>query len=358
MGYTNETERGSVAQSFEAYQYLNHLRTRWRVAPITCATAILLVLIFSFLAPRKYTATARIVIEAPAGSDLRAAMAVSPIYLESLKTYELFASSDHLFLQAVEKFGLRDGAPIDRLKRSVLKITMPLNTKILEIAVTLPDPRKAHAVALYLAEETVKLNRSVNREGDQELTADAEKDLGGARERAGRADQAWRDAAVHGPVEQLQAELESDEELRSSVVQQLLGIESEDPADARVARMRRQLAGLEQRIQEVQRNLAERSVRLSQLDSERVAAQAVLKSAESRLLEVRATVGYRGERLKIIDPGIVPERPSSPNVPLNLMVAALAAVVLSLLYLTLEFSYGLQRAESLRASLRVAGRHD
>ena len=27
--------------------------------------------------------------------------------------------------------------------------------------------------------------------------------------------------------------------------------------------------------------------------------------------------GFRGERLKIIDPGIVPERPSSPNLPLN-----------------------------------------
>ena len=77
---------------------------RWTTPAISCAAAVLLVILFSLVAERKYTATSRIVIEAPAGSDLRAAMAVSPIYLESLKTYELFAASDNLFLQAVEQF--------------------------------------------------------------------------------------------------------------------------------------------------------------------------------------------------------------------------------------------------------------
>ena len=59
------------------------------------------------LQPRQYTATARIVIEPPAGTDLRSAMAVSPIYLESLKTYEQFASGDSLFQKAIEQFDLR-----------------------------------------------------------------------------------------------------------------------------------------------------------------------------------------------------------------------------------------------------------
>jgi uncharacterized protein involved in exopolysaccharide biosynthesis len=348
-----------MAESFDAYQYLTYLRGRWATPVISCAAAILLVLLFCLVAERKYTATSRIIIEAPAGSDLRAAMAVSPIYLESLKTYELFAASDNVFLQAVEKFGLRNGTTaIDRLKRSVLKITMPLNTKILEISVTLSDPRKAHAVAQYLAEETVKLNRNVNREGDRELIADAEKDLSAERARAEQADRGWRDASVQGPVEQLRAEMESDEELRASLMEQLLVKDAEDPGQARMARQRTQLAGLEKRIAEVQRMLAERSARLEQLDSERKAAQAVLKSAETHLQDVRATVGYRGERLKIIDPGIVPERPSSPDIPLLVGAAALVALVLSMLYLTLEFSFGLQKAESLRASLRIAGRHE
>ena len=72
---------------------------------------------------RQFTATARIVIEPPAGTDLRAAMAVSPIYLESLKTYELFAASDSLFVGAAQHFHLVSPAgsqAIESLKRGIL----------------------------------------------------------------------------------------------------------------------------------------------------------------------------------------------------------------------------------------------
>ena len=54
--------------------------------------------------------------------------------------------------------------------------------------------------------------------------------------------------------------------------------------------------------------------------------------------------GYRGERLKIIDPGIVPERPSSPNVPLNLAAALLLGLVLPILYLAIELNFQERRA--------------
>ena len=40
--------------------------------------------VISLLMPREYTATARVVIEPPAGTDSRAAITVSPVYLESL----------------------------------------------------------------------------------------------------------------------------------------------------------------------------------------------------------------------------------------------------------------------------------
>ena len=49
-----------------------------------------------------------------------------------------------------------------------------------------------------------------------------------------------------------------------------------------------------------------------------------------------------------------PRGPASPNMPLNLMAALLLGLVLSILYLTLEFSYGQRKAESMRRSLRVA----
>src|SRR5947199_7175060 len=121
---------------------LDRLRTRWRLIAVACAMAVSLTLCGSLILTKEYTAVCRIVIDPPAGSDPRSSMAVSPIYLESLRSYELFASSDDLFLQAVQRFGLRDNSlPIDRLKKSVLRAEMLRNTKILEIQATLPDPK-------------------------------------------------------------------------------------------------------------------------------------------------------------------------------------------------------------------------
>jgi capsule polysaccharide export protein KpsE/RkpR len=346
---------------------LDRLRARSTMIAVACAVAVTVTFIVSLLLTRQYTAISRIVIEPPAGSDPRASTAVSPIYLESLHSYELFASSDNLFLQAVEHFGLRHGSePIDRLKKSVLKADMPRNTKILEIHATLPDARMAHALALYIAEETVKLNQTVSRAGDQELAGEAEKQAAEIRARVEKAEQEWARAMTEGPVDQLKAELDSDEELRSILQRELVesdvsGAEA-DPegqsARARAERYRRQLESLQRNMAAKQRVLGERSARIERLTMERTAAQTAAKSAEARLQEARAELGFRGERLRIIDPGITPERPSSPNIPLNLLIAFFTAAVLSVLYLVMELSYTAERTESARRALRVAGRHD
>src|SRR5213083_31292 len=96
-----------MAETFDVFRYMGYLRLRWRWTAAVCGIALAVTLVVSMILPREYTATARIVIEPPAGSDLRSAMAVSPIYLESLKTYEHYASSDSLFLKALDHFSLR-----------------------------------------------------------------------------------------------------------------------------------------------------------------------------------------------------------------------------------------------------------
>ena len=94
-------------ESFDAYRYIGYLRARWRWIACSAALAVVLAAAASLAMTPQYTATARVVIEPPAGADLRAAMAVSPIYLESLKTYERFATSDTHFAKAVEHFQLQ-----------------------------------------------------------------------------------------------------------------------------------------------------------------------------------------------------------------------------------------------------------
>ena len=344
---------------FEA-DTLDRLRARWRMIAVACAVAVSLALGASLILTKEYTAVSRLVIDPPAGSDPRASMAVSPIYLESLRSYESFASSDALFLKAVERFGLRrDSAPIDKLKKSVLKADMPRNTKILEIHATLPDPKTAHALALYVAEETVKLNQTVSREGDQELTAEAEKQAEQARARLRTAEQAWNEATAQTPIESLQAELEGEQALQSTLKRELAESQVLLPEnDARVERYRRQLESLQRSMDAKHKLLAARTARMDRLTSERSTAQAGAKAAEARLQEVRSALGFRGERLRIIDTGIVPERPSFPNIPLNVGIALFAALVLSVLGIALELSYTAQKVELSRRSIRVAGRHD
>src|ERR1700691_5125434 len=148
--------------SFDVFEYIDFLHARRKFSIVACGCAILAALATGLLLPKRYTATATILIDPPAAGDPRIATAVSTVYLESLKTYELLATSDQLFMRAVGQFHLRDQdeSPIESLKRRVLKVDKPRDTRVLQLSVTLPDPRTAQAVAQFIAEGAVALSRS------------------------------------------------------------------------------------------------------------------------------------------------------------------------------------------------------
>jgi len=290
-----------MPKTFELVRLIDHLRRRWHVIALACGVAVTLALLAGLIFPHEYTATTRIVIEPPAGTDLRAAMAVSPIYFESLKTYELVASGDRLFLDAIEHFKLPHRMAIDRLKRSVLKVSIPRNTKILEISVTLRDPKPAQALALYIAEQTVRLTRETATETEQDLIRDAQK--------------LWEDARTRM-----------------------------DKTEASFVALSRHSADAS----------ADHAAQLTAALIQSQTARAAFQTADEHLAEVRSTAGFRGERLRIIDPGVIPERPSWPNVPLNLLIAVFVALAASLAYLAFEFNYRLARSAAPRALSPVA----
>ncbi len=377
-----------MPESFDAYQYLNHLRSRWRLIAAACATAVALSLVVSLMMPKRYTATVRILIEPPGGADPRTATAISANYLASLNTYVHFASSDSLFKEAVEKWQVRepdDSRALSSLKKSILDVDIPRNTKIMEVSATLRDPEKAQGMALYIAQQTVDLSQTANVASDREQTAQIESLLAAARKRAAEADHQSMKVARSSPAGGLDSELEGLVEARTIVQQDVLWTEvhvaqlttqgqrlkaagdesspeqqdgvrlDRQDADARLKLMRRQLTDLDRQIASKRLTLATRSARHRALESEQTAAWAAVEAAQARLAQARATAAARGERLQVIDPGVVPERPSSPNIPLNLMAALLLGLILSMLYLTLEFSYGQRKAESMRRSMRVPG---
>ena len=347
--------------------FSRYLYQRRKLIIVASITALALTGLTSLLLPTKYTATASVLIEPPAGNDPRGATAVSPVYLESLKTYEHFASSDSLFRQALTQLHLRDdhsGVAIENLKRRVLKVNKPKDEKILEISATLGDRTKAQQLAQYIAEQTVAMNRSLESDSTRDLSGDAMKLVQAARTRVDDA-RAVRDAyLVEQPIASLEAGLAGATDLKVRVDRSLTDSEVElaavtarltsqhgdksvgngSVAQDDIAALQAQVAALRQRSQRLAEEVASDSALLEKrkqqremLDKEVQAAQAQYESAVTRRTEILASAAYRGERLEIIDRGVVPERPSSPNISLNLVIAFIGSIFSCVLYLAFRF---------------------
>src|SRR5271165_6361421 len=214
--------------SFDVFEYLDFLRARWKFPAVACGLAILAAIATGFLLPKRYTSTATILIDPPAGGDPRIATAVSMVYLESLKTYELLATNDQLFMRAAGKFHLRDGdgSPIESLKTRVLKVDKLRDTRALQISVILPDPRTAQAMAEFIAKGAVELSRSGGKEGDEAMIKDAAEASATLKARLDDAGTAWQLAAGAHPADALRSEISDDSYQKSRVEEQLLDEQS------------------------------------------------------------------------------------------------------------------------------------
>jgi len=358
--YKYERRDGSEFGDSErsAFEYIDYLRLRWRLIAAASVTAIALSFSVSLLLPKRYTATASIVIEPPAGNDVRTATAVSPVYLESLKTYERFAESDTLFAGAVEHFHLVSKGSIESLKQQVLKVAKLRDTKILEISATLAEPEMAQQFVNYVAEETVKLSRGESAASDREVIGEAERQAGETQQRLDRAQQAWAANAAREPNGALQPQIEADVDLLEKIHQSLMEARSDIAEYQEKADYARELPGLRAKAAELEKRAAElekgierksalasqRAAERQRLEVEMKMAQTASESSAARLRDLRATAGTRGERLRVIDPGVVPQRPSSPNIALNVLAALLLTLIALAAYLTIAFSYSRRRA--------------
>jgi uncharacterized protein involved in exopolysaccharide biosynthesis len=342
------------AESFQAYEYLDHLKRRWKLVLVVCAAAGALALIVSLILPKEYTATASIVIDPPAGNDPRGSITVSPVYLESLRAYETFASSDTLFLRAVDKFHLRGDQPsksIESLKRSILKVAKLKDTKILQISATLSDAKQSQALAQFLAEETVALSRSSSLDDEKDLRDDARARLNEAQKRLEDQQSAWREFVVKSPYESMRADVEGLAANRERVQRdltdsraELAELSSSAGSNPRTAGMRARVESLEKRDAELAQQmqakstaLSERDARSEQLEQKVHSAQVAYDAVAARVRELDASAGLRGERLRVLDPGVIPERASFPTVGLNVILAMFVALIAAGTYLTLSF---------------------
>lgn len=319
---------------------------------MACGVACGLTLGISLLLPKQYTSTASIFIDPPGGVDPRISTAVSPVYLESLKAFESFAASDTLFLRALDQFHLRSSAEAtETLKRRILKVSKLRDTKLLQISVTLPDAKQAQAMAQFVAEETVKLSLSVSRDAWQQTLDQEQRAADEAKARFDKAlvrqapDTSTLELELSSLVD-LRYQLRRDEiEARAAAADYAARESERDFAKDQATRHRQRAdsleksgAALDQEIAAKAASLAGRKALREQIENETKAAQKNYEDSLTRLRDARAGAITNGERLKIIDPGIVPERPSSPNLLLNTVVSGAAALLGALVFLSLRFT--------------------
>jgi capsular polysaccharide biosynthesis protein len=347
--------------------------SRWRFVVAATAAAGLLAFAVSEFQPRRYTATATVIIDPPGTNDPRAAMAVNPTYLDSLRTFERFFTSDTLFQRAAQQFHLDSGkAGITALRNSVLTVAVDHETRVLVVSATLPDPKAAIALVRYITEESIQASRDEATAADRDTLADVTKEFDSARVRFEKARTDWEQAALQGTPEALQGELTAAIELQSEVSRLRVQAEAEaaewrirardgdaqdrqsstvlaDASSARASEYAKREHELEGEISTKRTLLAvlsERHVVASgEFDSSRKAYEAAL----SRVRDFSALNGLRSEHLRVIDPGVEPRQPSSPKVLLNTIAGSLLAACIAVAWLNFMAGAPRQRPAVVRA---------
>jgi uncharacterized protein involved in exopolysaccharide biosynthesis len=338
---------------------LAYVVSRWRFLAVAVGLAALLAFIASEFLPRRYTATTTVIIDPPATSDIRAAASLNPAYLDSLRTFEHFFTSDALFEQAASRFHLDTGGEdVDTLRRRILKVKQQHETRILEISATLPDATAASALVRYITEQSIAASRdhavSVDRDSMSNLAAE----LDHARAQLDQAQAEWQRASKDDTPDSIQATLDSAITLQSEIRSH----ENEAAADAEEWQVRarqgqvsdrgyaqvqaeattarkvdyeKRRAKLEAEIALERKTLADRSSRLTLASAQLDMARRAFDTAQARLRDFGAVAGMRSERMRMIDRGVVPRKPSSPKVLLNTLASVVLALCLSLGWLVL-----------------------
>ncbi|HWE51883.1 MAG TPA: hypothetical protein VG273_18965 [Bryobacteraceae bacterium] len=346
---------------FNVLDFAGYVRERWLTVAISCGIAVGLAWGISKTLPRRYTATANVLIALPGGNDPRAATAVSPVYLESLKVYERYASSDTLFVRALDAVHAGDiekGGTIESAKSRVLKVSKPASTAALEISATMRDAKKAQALAQYIAEQTVELNKSMQMQASTELLNEFRTQFARAQDRYATARRALSTKDPLQSAETLENEVQNAADLKFRLERDLemartdlAGYAAETGSDPewlrrQVTTTQAKIASLEAQVRSQQAVLIQKAPQLDTakarryaLEREESAALNGLETAQARLNDMSSSSLTHGERLQIIDPGIVPQQPSSPNTRLNMVAALIVSLIGSIVWLGFRFGH-------------------
>ncbi|HEX4273939.1 MAG TPA: hypothetical protein VHZ74_01225 [Bryobacteraceae bacterium] len=343
---------------FELVEFAEYLYDKRIVFLVSCGVAIGLTLAAGAFLPKQYTAKSSIMIGTP-GNGPHATAALSPAYLESLKSWESLASSDSLYVRTAGRLRVNSS------KASTLKVARLGNSTVIEISATLRNPVQAQALAQNIAEQTVEISRALEAKTAEGLASELKKQLQAAQERLTRAYQALAAFTSTTPLEAPENDMRSGFDFQLHLAQDLSAARtslaeyeaqknSPEASAARLAGFEARIAALEGQQRDLSVSLAKKGAQLDAAKSRRSALEDEQRSARSAYEDVRIKLNdalsspeYNGTRLHIIDPGMVPRDASSPNIRLDVAAAFLASLVGTLAFLVVRFGYvRLQRERS------------
>jgi chromosome segregation ATPase len=264
----------------------------------------------------------------------------------------------------VERFHLRvkGNESVEGLKQKILRVTKVKDSKVLQIHATLPDAQKAMEVAQFIADEVLKLSHRAGAGVDQGMREGAERRLKEWQARRQQTLDGYSAFQARTPVEATQSEVDSLQELLARILRDGMSADADAEdyaarekantrtaddmkalheeaaaARARATVLRKQIAETQSSLAAKSGELAKRMAKRKELEEEIDAAKAGVDAEERHTRELQDAAGGRGEVLTIIDPGILPQRPSSPNIGLNAIAAVLSTAIVALLYLAFAF---------------------
>ncbi|HEX3748373.1 MAG TPA: hypothetical protein VHW09_30810 [Bryobacteraceae bacterium] len=340
-----------------APERLTYLLSRWRVLLLTVLAAGALACGISECLPPRYTAVSTVIIDPPGTNDPRASMVVNPTYLDSLRTFERFFTSDTLFAEAIRKFHLNVGRDdVDILRKRILKVGVEHDTRVLQVSATLPNPKDAIALVQFITRQSLAASRDEAEATDRDTLRNVTDEFDRAQARLQKAESDWQSVIAQGTPEALDHEVSAAVGLQYQVRQ--LGAQSaaqsaefharaegSDPADRRsyslyadaaaasASEYAKRQVQLDEELARERKRLAELTQKNGLASGELDAARKAFEAALARKRDFSALNGLRSEHMRVIDPGVEPTRQSSPDVLLNTVGAALLAGCLSLAWL-------------------------
>lgn len=128
---------------------------------------------------------------------------------------------------------------------------------------------------------------------------------------------------INGPIT-TEDGIEQASQLKSQIVEEKIGIEA---AQAQINAIQRALRVQGQRL----KTLPAQSIRLAQLERERMSAEGSVLFLEDKLQEARIAEEAKAGFARVIRPGLAPVAPVSPNLPKNAITGLILGLMIGLL---------------------------